>query len=663
MTAAADRTLSLEETPVSWYEEVGLTSGLETHQQVLTRKKLFCRCPAGIYSTEWDAEILRHMRPTLSELGEYDGTALMEFRTRKQIVYRINKQTVCTYEFDDTPPFEINEDALDVAVEIALLLNLNIVSELHIARKQYLDGSIPTGFQRTTILGVDGWIPYRGRRIGIVQLGLEEDACREVSDIGHVRMYITDRLGMPLVETVTYPEMSTPRDVAGVAEVIRRLNRATGHVRTGPGATRQDVNVSVRGGRRCEIKGVPSIKRIPRLVHNEAVRQVGLLEIREELRRRGVAAERFTWKAVDVTERLSRTRFWPILQGLREGRKARAVLLRGFEGLLRHPIGPGKTFLQELSDRVRVVACIDLLPNVLTTDAPESNLAQDEWQAMRRSTGAAAGDAVVVVWGPEADLQTACEEIAGRAREACDGVPHETRQAMPDGTTGFERVLPGPDRMYPDTDLPPKPLEDRRVERIRKRLPEPPWTRKERYRAAGLPEQLAERLSISPRAFAAFDRLEHLVDGHPVFAASLLTERLRHYRRKGADLGRLDISFLERAFELLAEGRIVRDGVVRLVERRLANGSDLAADDVVRELDLAPVTAAEIERTIDEILASSDTRRCSSPEAARRFVMGRVMDRLRGRAQGAEVARRLDERGRTGAATWTRPSRDTGIPR
>ncbi|ROL60285.1 Glu-tRNA(Gln) amidotransferase GatDE subunit E, partial [Bacteroidetes/Chlorobi group bacterium ChocPot_Mid] len=142
------------------YAEIGFKSGLEIHQQLLTDKKLFCRCPAGKYNNEeYHAEILRHMRPTLSELGEYDGTALMEFKTKKDIIYRINRDTVCTYEMDDTPPFEINDQALDISIEVGLLLGSTIVDELHIARKQYLDGSIPTGFQRTAIVSVGGKIP------------------------------------------------------------------------------------------------------------------------------------------------------------------------------------------------------------------------------------------------------------------------------------------------------------------------------------------------------------------------------------------------------------------------------------------------------------------------------------------------------------------------
>ena len=114
------------------------------------------------------------MRPTLSELGEYDGTALMEFKTKKEIIYQINRETVCTYEMDDTPPFEMNEDALDIALGIGMLYDCVMVDEIHIARKQYLDGSIPTGFQRTAIVGVDGSIPYKDRKIKIIQFSIKK---------------------------------------------------------------------------------------------------------------------------------------------------------------------------------------------------------------------------------------------------------------------------------------------------------------------------------------------------------------------------------------------------------------------------------------------------------------------------------------------------------
>ena len=267
------------------YQRIGFMSGLEVHQQLKTKEKLFCRCPAGVFhsNNNYHAEVIRHMRPTLSELGEYDGTALMEFKTKKEITYRLNNATTCTYEIDDTPPFPINREALEYALEISLLSKLNIVGEVHITRKQYLDGSIPTGFQRTAILGVEGEIQISNKRIGLIQLSIEEDSCREISDIGHKRIYKTDRLGMPLIETVTHPECLTPDELREAAEYIRFLNRSTGKVRTGMGAAREDVNVSCKGGTRIEIKGVSHNRWIPELSHIEAFRQWALLNIRKVL--------------------------------------------------------------------------------------------------------------------------------------------------------------------------------------------------------------------------------------------------------------------------------------------------------------------------------------------------------------------------------------------
>ncbi len=285
------------------YEALGFKCGLEIHQQLLTKKKLFCRCPAGLYQKngQYDAEIIRHMRPTLSELGEYDGTALMEFRTRKNIIYHIKNETACTYDIDDTPPFPVDREALNIAIEIALLSKQNIVGELHITRKQYLDGSIPTGFQRTAIVGIEGEIPLSNKKVRLIQLSIEEDSCREISDIGHERTYTTDRLGMPLIETVTYPDMTTPYEAAEAGQYLRFLARSTGRVRVGIGAAREDVNVSVTGGQRVEIKGVAHISWIPRLTHNEAYRQKGLIEIKNELNRRVNDPEKWkpTYKNID----------------------------------------------------------------------------------------------------------------------------------------------------------------------------------------------------------------------------------------------------------------------------------------------------------------------------------------------------------------------------
>ena len=290
------------------FEALGFKCGLEVHQQLDTEKKLFCNCPTTLRTDKPGASILRHMRPTLSEMGTYDGTALMEFKTKKQIIYHLYEDTVCTYEMDDTPPFPLNQTALDIALEISLMFNCSLVDEVHIIRKQYLDGSIPTGFQRTSITGVGGGFPSRIRDIGIIQISIEEDSCREMDDTGHLINFKTDRLGIPLVEVVTGADIKHPSEVPEIAETIGRMLRGTQKVRTGLGATRQDVNVSITGGTRVEIKGVPMLQWMTRLTANEALRQKGLLEIKEELEGRGgEAAVKQSLKKV-VTDIFSSTR-------------------------------------------------------------------------------------------------------------------------------------------------------------------------------------------------------------------------------------------------------------------------------------------------------------------------------------------------------------------
>jgi glutamyl-tRNA(Gln) amidotransferase subunit E len=168
------------------YADIGFMCGLEVHQQLKTGTKLFCRCPAGRYSSEYDAEILRHMRPTLSEMGEYDGTALMEKKTNKNIFYRIHHDTVCTYEFDDTPPFLMDAEAVDIALEISMLFRLQLVDE-----STSPASSTSTAPSHRLSAHRDprcrGLVPYGDRTIHVRQLSIEEDSCREVSDRGHDR--------------------------------------------------------------------------------------------------------------------------------------------------------------------------------------------------------------------------------------------------------------------------------------------------------------------------------------------------------------------------------------------------------------------------------------------------------------------------------------------
>lgn len=665
-----------EEMTAADYAAIGLKVGLEVHQQLLTRRKLFCRCPAGLYSPRFDAEILRHMRPTLSELGEYDGTALMEKKTRKNIYYRIHRDSVCTYEFDDTPPFMIDDEALDIALGVCHLMHLKIVGELHIARKQYLDGSIPTGFQRTGILGVDGWVPFGAdRKIRIRQLSIEEDACREVSDIGHDRVYLTDRLGMPLIETVTEPDMCTPQEAAAVGQLLRRLVRSTGQMRTGYGAGRQDVNVSVTGGTRIEIKGTPQIWRNPHLIYNEARRQCSLLDIRRQLHERGVTAETLSWASEDVTRIVADTDYAPVRQALADGARVRCVLLKGFGALLREPTQEHTTFAKEFSDRVRVIACLTGTPNLIHSDAASESLAGREWKHLRRKLRAETGDTLLVVWGPELDTITAANEIAIRAREATLGVPADTRQAFKDGTNGFERVLPGADRMYPDTDLPPLAISQLRLDQLAAHLPEPIWERAARYRAFGVPAQYIDRLTLIPQA-PLFDRLVQELQIDATLAAVVLVEHLKALARVRLHPERLSDDDLWRVFQAHAQHQLTRAGVrfaltelaaarlaaedIARAERQVAGrrrrggqfawalhhrppakgaGPDLTA--ILERAGLGAVDDATLRRAVEQEVRVAQDIEFHTDAARRRHLIGRTVVRLQRRVAGRDVQRVL----------------------
>ena len=510
------------------YDRIGFKSGLEVHQQLKTGKKLFCNCPAGLYNRKgnYDAEIIRHMRPTLSELGEYDGTALMEFKTRKQIIYQIKNETACTYDIDDTPPFPLNKEALEISLEIALLCKMNIVGEVHIIRKQYLDGSIPTGFQRTAILGVEGEIRLRNKKVRLIQLSVEEDACREISDVGHIRVYQTDRLGIPLIETVTYPDFANPDEVREGAEYIRFLNRSTGKVNVGIGAGREDVNCSCRGGSRVEIKGVSHNKWIPELTHNEAFRQWALLHIRKLLHHR--IKESGKWKILSAPVNLEEfdLSLQPFLMVRENNFPILAVNLPGFKGALSHFTQPGKVFADELSDRLKVIACIEK-PNMGHSEELRSLLAEAQWANIRRLLRSKENDAQVLIWGPAEDIPTALETIEERCQLAFEGVPRESRKSFPDGTTMFERVLPGPNRMYPDTDSVPIPLADDYIETIRRRLPLSVSEMYDQLQKWKIPQDTYFYI-LRTNLFSLLARIINNLGVQPVFAGTLFGQTLKH---------------------------------------------------------------------------------------------------------------------------------------
>ncbi len=615
------------------YDKIGFMSGLEVHQQLLTREKLFCHCPAGIYNKndDYDAELVRHMRPTLSELGEYDGTALMEFKTRKEIFYRIKNNTACTYEVDDTPPFPMNREALDIAVEISLLSKLNIVGEVHITRKQYLDGSIPTGFQRTAILGVEGEIDLPHKKIRLIQLSIEEDSCREISDIGHIRVLKTDRLGMPLIETVTYPDCVNPDEVKETCNYIRFLNRSTAKVRTGMGAARQDVNVSCKGGSRVEIKGVAHTKWIPELTHIEVFRQWALLKIRDLLLIPVSNPEKWTIHSESVQDKKS-------IRLESTGEQLLAVNLPMFKGILSHFTQPGKIFADEISDRLKVIACLEK-PNMAHSESLENSIPEEEWEKIRVLLKAGKEDAQVLIWGPEEDMQTALETIEERCKMAFVGVPDETRKSFENGTTIFERVLPGADRMYPDTDTVPIPLTSEYIEERNKQQPEDIIERYRKLKSWNIPEDTYTYI-FSKNYFPLLQKIIGELKPDPKYIGTFLGHKLKFTQGQIQGPEALQYSRVYEMFAYLEKKEIQ----VQLAEKMIPHIIEHPKMDFGSVLESIKFKRVSDEDIYNRIPLLKAKFREESPDGSKKNELNWIMGQLRKTAIGNVKLSELSEK-------------------
>jgi Glu-tRNA(Gln) amidotransferase subunit E-like FAD-binding protein len=267
------------------YEKLGFKSGLEVHQQLDT-KKLFCNCPSLLRQDEPDFVVRRKLHVVAGESGEVDIAARHEAEKEKSFVYQ-GYNTTCLVELDEMPPYEINKEALKIALQISLMLNTKIFPITQIMRKTVINGSNTSGFQRSVLIARDGWIITKSGRVGIDSIFLEEDAARETRKEEKSVTFRLDRLGIPLIEIKTSPDMKNAEHVKEVALYIGKILRSC-RVKRGIGTIRQDINLSIKGGNRVEIKGFQDPSMMTKTIDNEINRQLVLLKtgkhIREEVR-------------------------------------------------------------------------------------------------------------------------------------------------------------------------------------------------------------------------------------------------------------------------------------------------------------------------------------------------------------------------------------------
>ena len=267
------------------YKSLGFKCGLEVHQQLET-KKLFCDCPSLVNDiNKPDLIVKRRLRASMGELGKIDEAAKFEQSKNKEFIYESCSTSSCLVELDEEPIKPINYEALDLALEVASLLNAKIVDEIHVMRKVVSDGSNVSGFQRTMLVAIDGYIETTKGKVGIATICLEEEAAKRIKEDETSVTYRLDRLGVPLLEIATKPEIIDNEHAKEVASIIGMILRSTAKVKRGIGSIRQDINLSIRNHSRIELKGFQDLRNIPVVVEKEIERQLKDKPLKSEVRK------------------------------------------------------------------------------------------------------------------------------------------------------------------------------------------------------------------------------------------------------------------------------------------------------------------------------------------------------------------------------------------
>ncbi|MFX1554936.1 MAG: Glu-tRNA(Gln) amidotransferase subunit GatE [Promethearchaeota archaeon] len=624
------------------YEKLGLKCGLEIHQQLDTEKKLFCRCPAELQGTRKpDFTIMRKMRPVLGEMGTYDKAMLTEYEKGMGIVYEGYNDVVCTYELDDTPPFSCNIEARKIALQIALLFKANIIEEMHVCRKNYLDGSVPCGFQRTMILGTDGYIPLEsGKKIRIDILSLEEEAARKIKTENKTNFFRLDRLGIPLIEITTKPDINTPYECQECAERIGLLLWST-NVKKVLGSIRQDVNVSISGGTRIEIKGVQKLSWIPILINHEISRQLKLLEIKEELKRRKLNEKQINNNPVDLTEILKKTKSKFIAKGIKSGKKVYGINFGGFKGIFGKNLMEDYRFGTEVSGKVRLISG---LKGIIHSDEnlTNYNFSNEDIKKISEKLAIKENDCFILVLGSKSELNKAMDVIINRVKYAFKGVPPETRRALENGNTEFLRELHGGARLYPDTDTEAIFNLKEEIKEIEKNLPDYPWEVIKQYSKKYETEERIIKDLIFTGKLKLFEDLIKISPENPSLIFTTLLETTTALRREGKNIENIsDNDFIE-IFLLLKKKEISKEAIEEIMSVK-ADSPDLSIDQIKKNLKIKIISKDTLLKIIEDILSDNSKLIKQKEMRAKGPLMGEIMKKVRGKIDGAIVSKELDK--------------------
>ncbi len=598
------------------YKALGLKCGIEIHQQ-LEGKKLFCQCPTTLRDDSPDFTIHRKIRASAGESGTVDIAAAQEHTRSRTFIYEGYNDTTCLVETDSEPPHKLNPDALYTTLQFARLVQAEPISVVQFMRKTVVDGSNTSGFQRTGLIAMKGAIKTSQGNVKIDNINLEEDAAKIVSESTEEKTYRLDRLGIPLIEIGTAPDITSPEQCQETAKKIGMLLRSLPGVKRGLGTIRQDINVSIVGGARVEIKGAQDLKQLPLLVELEAKRQRELLKIKQELA--GVTLNPL--EVIDVSTLLRDCSSKIIVSTLKNQGKILGITLNRFAGFISRELQPGLRIGTEFSQRAKIKAGVGGIFH--SDELPAYGISDQEVKSIKSYLKCGKEDAFVLVADSEYKSRKALDAVYARAQETLRGIPAEVRKANADGTTSYLRPMPGMARMYPETDI---PLIIPDVSTIT--LPEILEEKIQRYQHQfSLSADLATFVAKSDKMPLFEELTEKYPALKPAFIAETLTSMLLDIQRQyKLNPDQLTDEQFRQVFQYLAEEKIHKDIML-----------DVLMDMITGKFELkkyATLGTEKIHAMLKKIIVDN-------PNAPFSALMGQAMKELAGKASGKFISDEL----------------------
>jgi len=623
------------------YEKLGLMCGLELHQQLNTNK-LFCNCPSKLINDDLkpDKVIYRQLRAVSSETGDLDITAKEEQDKNKIFKYLFYNSCNCLVETDSQPPLNINKDALNIALIISFLTNSVVVNTSHVMRKQVINGSNVSGFQRTTMISTDGYLDFSFGRVRIDKILLEEDAARTIEKTDSVVTYSLDRLGISLIELVAWHDMHTPEQVKEVALYLGQLFRSTGKTKRGLGSIRQDINISIKDGSRVEIKGCQDLDLIPEIINREIVRQLNLIDIKKEVIEKNLTS--FSLEPIIINDYFKNTSSKVVLKSFSENKNAYLFLLPGFKGFLGREIQPNRRLGTEIASVLKMRTTLKGLFHL--DELPNYGITEKDVEVIKKDFSVKENDSFIIIFSSDNEISSVKNVIEDRLNKLKEGVLKETRASTVEGNTEYQRPLSTSSRMYPETDLSPIVFNDELLDLAKKEIPLSLEDRKKLYvDTFKLSSQLADKMKLNNFA-PIFEKIVSEYKINPTTLSVFLLEDLIKASREGVlDLDDINDSLLISFFKTKdLFNRINKNKLLDVFIEYLKNPLDL--ESIIQENKKEDLSKDVLNNIIDQVIEDNKDFILKQKERSLGLLMGRVMSKTENKYDGKIISQTIKER-------------------